>query len=74
MGRAEPSHLPLWFEQQDWKTVAPQSSTIGVPQEDMRVSGQPQAHDSISVGSPGAGDVTQWQVTSPVAGAFTPPS
>lgn len=47
---------------------------IGVPQEDMRVSGQPQAHDSISVGSPGAGDVTQWQVTSPVAGAFTPPS
>lgn len=43
VGRAEPSHLPLWFEQQDWKAVAPQSLMIRVPWEDMRGSGPPQA-------------------------------
>lgn len=58
VGRAELSHLPLWFEQQDWKTVDPQSPMTGVPREAMRGSGQPQAQDSISVGLPGAGDVT----------------
>lgn len=58
MGRAEPSHLPLWFEHQDWKDVGPPSPMIRVPWEDMRGSGQPEAHNSISVGLPGAGDVT----------------
>lgn len=58
MGCAEPSHLPLWFEQQDWKEVAPPSPVIRVPWEDVRGSGQPEAHNSIFVGFPGAGDVT----------------
>lgn len=58
VGRAEPSHLPLWFEQHHWKAEAPRSPMVRVPQEDMRGSGQPQAYDSISVELPGAGDVT----------------
>lgn len=53
-----PSFLPLWFEQEDKKAMAPQLPAASVPQENMGVSDQPQACDGISGRLAGACDVT----------------
>ena len=66
-----PSHLPLWFEQEDRKAVAPRSPVVSIPQEDTRGSDQPRAHDSISGGLVGARDMT-FILTCRLYTTFTP--
>jgi len=53
-----PSCLPLWFEQEGMKDVAPWSPVTSVPWEDTRGSDQSWAHDSISGRVAGASDKT----------------
>lgn len=52
------SPLPLWFEQEDRKAMAPRLPMASLPQEDTRSSDQPRAHDSISGGLAGTHDRT----------------
>lgn len=40
-----PSHLPLWFEQEDRKVIAPQLPMARISREDTRGSDQPLEHN-----------------------------
>lgn len=57
-GMLTPSHLSLWFEQEDRKATAPRSPVVSIPWEEATGPDQPQARDSISGGLAGTRDKT----------------